>query len=118
MHVLSFSLLVLGSTAREIVFPPTAAYQSPLLAGQNSLEYEIDVSSANFAGLTTFANLPYQHCLAKDENEAGEYDIAILGAPFDTVCTLHMHFTGIYMHCPIDLAFAICSVLKNETASR
>lgn len=66
-----------------------------------------DISQTKFAGLTTFANLPYVHCLAADDNgdeeeEEGEedkkkkkkkkksvgvekFDIAILGAPFDTV---------------------------------
>lgn len=68
-----------------------------------------DISQTKFAGLTTFANLPYVHCLAADEDdeeEEGEddekknkkekrkkkksggvekFDIAILGAPFDTV---------------------------------
>lgn len=71
-----------------------------------------DISQTKFAGLTTFANLPYVHCLAADdeeEEEEGEeddddgkknkkekrekkksvgvekFDIAILGAPFDTV---------------------------------
>lgn len=46
----------------------------------------IDVSTdSEFFGLTTFANLPYVNCLNPDETEAGKYDIAILGAPFDTV---------------------------------
>lgn len=65
-----------------------------------------DISQAKFAGLTTFANLPYVHCLAADEDDEEEeeededkkkkkkkkksvgvekFDIAILGAPFDTV---------------------------------
>lgn len=74
-----------------------------------------DISQTKFAGLTTFANLPYVHCLAADEDEDEEeeeegeegdddgkknkkekrkkkksvgvekFDIAILGAPFDTV---------------------------------
>lgn len=63
-----------------------------------------DISQTKFAGLTTFANLPYVHCLAADDDEEeGEeedgkkkkkrkksvgvekFDIAILGAPFDTV---------------------------------
>lgn len=68
-----------------------------------------DISQAKFAGLTTFANLPYVHCLAADDNDEEEeeeddekknkkrkkkksggvekFDIAILGAPFDTVST-------------------------------
>lgn len=68
-----------------------------------------DISQAKFAGLTTFANLPYVHCLAAGDDEGEEeeeedgkknkkekrrkrksvgvekFDIAILGAPFDTV---------------------------------
>ena len=39
----------------------------------------------NFAGLNTFAKLPYADCFTKDEAEPGRYDIAILGAPHDTV---------------------------------
>jgi hypothetical protein len=46
----------------------------------------IDVTTnSEFFGLTTFANLPYVNCLKPDEAAAGRYDIAILGAPFDTV---------------------------------
>jgi hypothetical protein len=46
----------------------------------------IDVTTdSEFFGLTTFANLPYVNCLKADETEGGRYDIAVLGAPFDTV---------------------------------
>jgi hypothetical protein len=46
----------------------------------------IDVSGSKFRGLSTYANLPYVHCLsAGKDNEVEQYDIAILGAPFDTV---------------------------------
>lgn len=38
-----------------------------------------------FNGLGTFANLPYVNCLSSNEDKGGRYDIAILGAPFDTV---------------------------------
>lgn len=42
------------------------------------------------AGLTTFANLPHVYCLADVDNEKVEpFDIAFLGAPFDTVIALH-----------------------------
>ncbi|KOS43793.1 hypothetical protein ACN38_g5280 [Penicillium nordicum] len=34
-----------------------------------------------FSGITTFGRLPYYPCLASD---AEKYDIAFLGAPFDT----------------------------------
>ena len=53
---------------------------------QNLLQegsHEIDiVTGSDFNGLTTFANLPYSNCFRDNGNE---YDIAILGAPFDTV---------------------------------
>lgn len=42
-----------------------------------------------FAGLNTFAKLPYADCFTKDDAEpAARYDIAILGAPHDTVRSL------------------------------
>lgn len=33
----------------------------------------------------TYANLPYVHCLAPEGEEVEGYDIAVVGAPFDTV---------------------------------
>lgn len=33
----------------------------------------------------TYANLPYVHCLAPEGQEVEPFDIALLGAPFDTV---------------------------------
>jgi hypothetical protein len=46
----------------------------------------IDVTTdSEFFGLTTYAHLPYVNCLRPDESGPGKYDIAILGAPFDTV---------------------------------
>jgi hypothetical protein len=71
------------SSAREIVFPSVSGYTTDqtILGGYN----EIDVSQAKFAGLTTYANLPYVHCLAPEGEEVEKFDIAILGAPFDTV---------------------------------
>lgn len=43
------------------------------------------VTDSQFSGLTTFANLPYVNCFSDKEAEGKKYDIAILGAPFDTV---------------------------------
>ncbi|KUI70296.1 hypothetical protein VM1G_06067 [Cytospora mali] len=47
------------------------------------------VTGSQFRGLKTFANLPYVNCFADEKEEEEEaqdqrYDIAILGAPFDT----------------------------------
>ncbi|KAF2202254.1 Arginase/deacetylase [Delitschia confertaspora ATCC 74209] len=77
--------------AREITFPPLTGY-SNLFSAQGPLftqsKEEIDITTGpKFAGLTTFANLPYVHCLAADGVEVEKYDIAILGAPFDTGVT-------------------------------
>ncbi|KAH0001256.1 Arginase/deacetylase, partial [Aureobasidium melanogenum] len=81
----ALSILLLASTTagRDITFPPVAGYQAPMMhvSGHES----IDITGAKFAGLTTFANLPYVHCLDQDGSE--KYDIAILGAPFDTGVT-------------------------------
>jgi agmatinase len=71
--------------AREIVFPPVAAVQRN---GQSVIPADNDglIEINKYAGLSTYANLPYVHCLSQ-EKELEAYDIAILGAPFDTATT-------------------------------
>ena len=84
---ISMKLLLVAvpfAVAREIVFPPVigVSSQDVLLSKTPGLPG----SSSAFAGLTTFANLPYVHCLADAPNEDVEkFDVAFLGAPFDTV---------------------------------
>lgn len=81
----TFSVLVASLTsAREISFPPVSGYTTSdqVVLGGN---YDLDISQVKFAGLNTYANLPYVHCLAKEGEEVERFDIAILGAPFDTV---------------------------------
>ncbi|OGM47343.1 agmatinase 1 [Aspergillus bombycis] len=76
-----------SAVAREIVFPPIAAIHG---SGQVPLgkEDSVDiVTGSQFSGLTTFANLPYVNCLVDDQAQSTPYDIAILGAPFDTGVT-------------------------------
>lgn len=88
MKLLSFVSL---ATAREIVFPPAIGISSQdvLLSKTPGLPGTINA----FAGLTTFANLPYVHCLADAPNsDVEKFDIAFLGAPFDTVRTFHFDF--------------------------
>lgn len=75
-------LLVALSSAREITFPPVAAVQYPMVADVPGIGD--DISQALYSGLTTYANLPYVHCL-QNGGDVEKYDIAILGAPFDTV---------------------------------
>ncbi|KAF2828964.1 arginase family protein [Ophiobolus disseminans] len=80
-----FTLLALAH-AREIVFPPVSGYTTAdqvILGGYN----DPDISQPKFAGLATYANLPYVHCLAAEGKEVETFDIAVLGAPFDTGVT-------------------------------
>jgi agmatinase len=81
---LAFSLLASTAVAREIVFPPIAATQSNQIFLEQDEKVDI-VSGSQFSGLTTFAHLPYVNCFVGSEAEAMPYDIAFLGAPFDTV---------------------------------
>lgn len=68
------------AAAREIVFPPA----TDILSSGKTPGLPTTINA--FAGLNTFANLPYVHCLADSRNEDVEkFDIAYLGAPFDTV---------------------------------
>lgn len=85
---LAFAALV---SAREIIFPPTSGLQHPVGNNIGSLAYETgDISEPLYNGLTTYANVPYVHCLAnstRSGEEIEKYDIAVLGAPFDTGVT-------------------------------
>lgn len=82
-------LLIFGKLAalvlsREITFPPITAvnpYQTTL--GTNLDDVDI-ISPSQFSGLLTFAHVPYIQCF-DDKIDVPKYDIAFLGAPFDTV---------------------------------
>ena len=85
--IVAASLLIIPAYARDIVFPPVAAVHNPShqypLAHENPIDI---VTGSQFSGLTTFANLPYLNCFVDDESTTNNnYDIAFLGAPFDTV---------------------------------
>lgn len=80
-------LLPLAVTARDVVFPPVSGVQSPLVTSGDDTIAEFPEPNA-YAGLTTFANSPFVKCLADGEVE--RFDIAFLGAPFDTVCLWSM----------------------------
>ena len=80
--------LALAVVAREITFPPVAGVQQPLGGfGVNEVDPRPDIDPSVFYGLTTYANLPYVHCLANNDQDIEHYDIAILGTPFDTGVT-------------------------------
>jgi agmatinase len=80
--MISSSLLLLASAcrvlSREITFLPVVGVQHPIF-GFGLDDTSLDISQL-LSGITTFANLPYVHCLANDGEDVEKYDIAILGA--------------------------------------
>ncbi|EOA86881.1 hypothetical protein ACJQWK_08432 [Exserohilum turcicum] len=70
---------------REITFPPVTGYSSQHVMPQDWLD--ADITHSRFEGLMTFAHFPYVHCLAPKGQHVEPFDIAILGAPFDTGVT-------------------------------
>lgn len=82
------SLLLATAIAREITFPPVSpqygAQQYPIGAA-GDIVGDGPLGMKGY-GLTTYANLPYVFCLAEGVNEDVErFDVAFLGAGFDTV---------------------------------
>jgi agmatinase len=86
LQFLGFALFT-GSQAKAWQFPHGPDYsttQNPLNGLADNDDVDI-VSGSQFRGLTTYANIPYLNCLSDEAAESTKYDIAILGAPFDTV---------------------------------
>jgi hypothetical protein len=61
-------------------------------AAHGLLDSAVDISGSAFLGLTTFANLQYVSCFSAADNAEESYDIAVMGAPFDTVSWLDVGF--------------------------
>ncbi|KXJ91387.1 arginase family-domain-containing protein [Microdochium bolleyi] len=79
-----FSQALAGGHAWEL--PP----QKPFAHKYHETDDVDIITGSQFSGLRTYANLPYINCFADAEGEpfvGGAYDIAILGAPFDTGTT-------------------------------
>lgn len=77
--------LALPAAVQAWQFPNAPAFppgQSPMFPNADDVDI---VSGSQFHGLRTYANLPYVSCLSDAEAKENKYDIAILGAPFDTV---------------------------------
>ncbi|KAI5922042.1 arginase [Camillea tinctor] len=99
-HYYAAGILLLSATATVQAaweFPrPAPPFTHPgqkpvvfgLAPGHDHDEVDI-VSGSQFNGLRTYANLPYVNCFSDQEVEesGSKYDIAILGAPFDTGVT-------------------------------
>ncbi|KAF7538930.1 hypothetical protein G7054_g2535 [Neopestalotiopsis clavispora] len=98
-NLLPTSLALLGfvsppprASAWEIHNPPTLQdLQRPILPAGAAYRGDDDIdiiSGSQFSGLKTYAGLPYLNCISDAEAAAGKpYDIAVLGAPFDTGVT-------------------------------
>ncbi|KAK5632639.1 hypothetical protein RRF57_008353 [Xylaria bambusicola] len=84
--VLFGAALLSVSRARDWQFPHAAA-QQPL--GRVSNNDDVDILyGSQFNGLNTYAGVPYINCFSDEEAANGaKYDVAILGAPFDTAVT-------------------------------
>ncbi|KAL1967469.1 hypothetical protein VTN77DRAFT_3254 [Rasamsonia byssochlamydoides] len=101
LFLMSF-LLTSGSvvTAHEIIFPPVVGRIAGPYAGQDPIQPppsslssyaaqdgkdDVPLETDAIGGLTSFAHLPYVPCFsALTDDQIDRYDIAILGAPFDT----------------------------------
>ncbi|KAK3941063.1 arginase family protein [Diplogelasinospora grovesii] len=84
---LILSLIMSGGGVAGWEFPPKTDYtphQHPMSDGEEDVDI---ITGSQFRGLTTFGNLPYVNCFIDAEAETKPYDIAILGAPFDTSVT-------------------------------
>ncbi|KAL7945076.1 arginase family domain-containing protein [Trichoderma barbatum] len=67
-------------------FAAQGGNQIPFWTHSGSIAGEIDLSTYNFGGIGTYANVPYVNCFV-DGDSSEDFDIAILGAPFDTAVT-------------------------------
>ncbi|RMZ04089.1 hypothetical protein D0860_06527 [Hortaea werneckii] len=85
--IAGISALAACSSARDITFPPAYGVQAPFGSAVEHDDFgELDVFGGS-SGLMSYANLPYVQCLAPDGQNVEKYDIAIVGAPFDTGVT-------------------------------
>lgn len=86
-----------SADAFDVVFPPLSGNERSQKPVTNDDGIDITIGS-DFSGLMTFANLPYANCFKALDMDA--YDIAIMGAPFDTVSSPHqLAFPVRYQKC-------------------
>lgn len=89
----SFLLLhINGGAAWKVPHPAFDNLQSPHshqvpLGIDNDDDLNI-YGATSFAGLRTFANLPFVDCFSDERAEGHKYDIAVFGASHDTVTAI------------------------------
>lgn len=105
MYRLLSSIVPLTWTLHASVYAQQFAAQGgnqiPFWSHAESVVGEIDLSTYDFGGIGTYANVPYENCFVDGDSSEG-FDIAILGAPFDTVCIAINKNTNLY-ECQIQL---------------
>ncbi|UKZ75846.1 hypothetical protein TrVFT333_003541 [Trichoderma virens FT-333] len=77
---------VLHTSVYAHQFVANGGNQIPFWAHTESVIGEIDLSTYDFGGIGTYASVPYENCFVENDTSEG-FDIAILGAPFDTAVT-------------------------------
>lgn len=81
---LTWLLLLLNGSVNAHQFAPQGGHQIPFWAHSEGAVGEIDLSTYDIGGIGTYASVPYENCFVESTSSEG-FDIAILGAPFDTV---------------------------------
>ncbi|KAL7808554.1 arginase family domain-containing protein [Trichoderma aethiopicum] len=79
-------LLLLHGSVCAHQFAPQGGGQIPFWAHSEGVVDGIDLSTYDFGGIGTYAGVPYENCFVESNSSEG-FDIAILGAPFDTAVT-------------------------------
>lgn len=80
----SIAPLVLPTSVCAHQFAAYGGNQIPFWAHSDAAVDEIDLSTYDFGGIGSYAHVPMADCFVKDDSSE-PFDIAILGAPFDTV---------------------------------
>lgn len=80
----STALLTVSAGVYAHQFAAYGGNQIPFWAHTDVAVDEIDLSTYDFSGIGTYAHVPYENCFVGDDSSK-PFDIAILGAPFDTV---------------------------------
>ncbi|PTB37748.1 hypothetical protein M441DRAFT_92210 [Trichoderma asperellum CBS 433.97] len=82
----STALLIVPASVYAHQFAAYGGNQIPFWAHTDTAVDEIDLSTYDFSGTGTYAHVPYENCFVEDASSK-PFDIAILGAPFDTAVT-------------------------------
>jgi|SRR5579859_2313367 len=106
MHWQYYQKAIAAYFAVSNVLAVNAQQQQPFVLpgdGGNSLSQTLDLTVAGtqadsvFSGIATFGRIPYRECFGRDKHE--KFDIAILGAPFDTATSYRYYVPKVFTDC-------------------